>query len=339
MTLPAFFRAPLGSLMLGSRMRSIWCVVLVLGCGNDAAKPIDGAIDVAVDTARPDALLDAPAPPAGAHRYVIDHEHLPTNNNEALMDGLDLDNDTTVDNQLGMVEATFAGMGLSDQPAVDHVIDTAAVIMLADLEAVDLTTASFTIYDGANPMPAACNGSADTTCRHHLAGTATFDVATTSAHDTPLAGAIAANVFTGGPGQVHFPVSLLGATVFLPLIGARVKLTAITDTGVTGVVAGGISQAVIDSTLIPALRLGITAQIANDCNALTTPPACGCVDGTRGKMFLGLLDANHDCAVTDDEIKNNSLFMALLAPDVMIDGQMALSMGVGVTGVHAAFTP
>src|SRR5450432_3517065 len=238
-------------------MRSILCVV-VLGCGNNAAKPIDGRVDVAVDTARPDALLDAPTPPPGARRYVIDHEHLPTNNPESMMYGLDLNNDGTVDNELGMVEGTFAGMGISDQPALDHVIDTGAVIMLADLEAADLTTAptaSFTIYDGANAMPAACNGSSDTTCRHHLAGTATFDVATTSAHDTPLAGAVAANVFTGGPGQLHFPVTLLGATVSLPLIGARVKLTAITDTGVTGVVAGGISQTVIDSMLIPALRL------------------------------------------------------------------------------------
>ena len=63
------------------------------------------------------------------------------------------------------------------------------------------------------------------------------------------------------------------------------------------------------------------------------------MDGSRGKTFLGLLDANHDCVVTDDEIKNNSLIMALLQPDVMIDGQMALSIGVGVTGgprrVHA----
>ena len=328
--------------MLDSRMRSTLCVVVVLGCGNNTAKPIDGAVDVAVDTARPDALLDAPAPPAGARRYVIDHEHLPTNHNEALMYGLDLDNDGVVDNELGMVDSTFAGMGISDQPAVDHVIDTGAVIMLADLEAADLTTAataSFTMYDGANAMPAACNGSADTTCRHHLAGTATFDVATTSARDTPLSGTVAANVFTGGPGQLHVPVSLFGATVSLPLIGARVKLTAITDTGVTGVVAGAITQTVIDSTLIPALRLGLTAQIANDCLALTSPPACGCIDGTRGKTFLSLLDANHDCAVTDLEIKNNSLVMALLAPDVMIDGQMALSMGVGVTGVHAAFTP
>jgi hypothetical protein len=323
-------------------MRSILCAVLVLGCGNDAAKPIDGAIDVAVDTARPDALLDAPAAPPGAHRYVIDHELLPTNNTQAKMYGLDLDNDAMVDNQFGMVEATFAGMGFDDQAAVDHLIDTGTVIMLADLEAADLTTAAtatFTNYDGANPMPAACNGSADTTCRHHLAGTGTFDIATTSAHDTPLTGAVAANVFTGGPGQVHFPVSLLDATVSVPLIGARVKLTAITDTGVTGIVAGGISQTVIDSTLIPAVRLGVTAQIANDCNALTSPPACGCADGTTGKTFIGLLDANQDCAVTDDEIKNNPLFMALLAPDVMIDGQMALSVGIGVTAVHAAFTP
>jgi hypothetical protein len=319
-------------------MRSIWCVVLVLGCGNDAAKAIDGAIDVAVDSAH----ADAPAAPSGAHRFVIDHEHLPVTNNEAVTYGLDLDNDAIVDNKLGQSEAAFAGMGVLTQPGVDHVIDTGAVIMLADLEAVDLTTAAtatFTIFDGTNPMPPACNGSADTTCRHHLTGAATFDVATTSAHDTPLAGAVAANVFTGGPGQLHFPVSLLGATVSLPLIGARVKLTAITDTAVTGIVAGAISQTVIDSTLIPALQLAVTAQIANDCSALTSPPTCGCSAGTNGNTFIAVLDANHDCAVTTDEIKTNSLFMVLLAPDVMIDNQMALSMGVGVTGVRAAFTP
>ena len=327
-------------------MRSILCAVLVVGCGNNASTAIDGAVDVAVDvavdTARPDALLDAPPPPAGSHRYVIDHEHLPTNTTEAHMYGLDLNGDGTVDNQLGMVDATFEGMGLSTQPGVDHVIDTGAVMMLADLEAADLTTAataSFTMYDGANAMPAPCNGSADTTCRHHLAGTATFDVAATSAHDTPLAGAVAANVFIGGPGQLHFPISLLGATVSLQLIGARVKLTGVTDTGVTGIIAGAIPQTVVNSTLIPALRLGFTAQIAADCNALTSPPTCGCLDGSRGKMILGLLDANHDCALTDDEVRNNSLIMALLAPDVSIDGQMALSMGVGVTAVHAAFTP
>ncbi|MEO8840585.1 MAG: hypothetical protein ABI591_21745 [Kofleriaceae bacterium] len=327
-------------------MRSILCAVLFLGCGNDAAKAIDGAVDtVHVDAhvdAPVDALVDAPPPPAGARRYVIDHEMLPTNNSQALMYGLDLDNDATVDNELGMVDAAFAGMGLTTQPALDHVIDTGAVIMLADLEAADLTTAAtatFTMYDGANPMPAACSGTADTTCRHHLTGTATFDVASTSAHDTALPGAIAANVFTGGPGQLHFPVSLLGATVSLPLIGARVKLTGITATGLTGVVAGGISQTVIDSTLIPALRLAVTAQIANDCNALTSPPACGCTGGSIGETYLSLLDANQDCTVTVDEIKTNSLVMALLAPDVMIDGQMAVSMGVGVTAVHAAFTP
>jgi hypothetical protein len=321
-------------------MRSIWCVVLVLGCGNDAARPIDGAIDVA--TARPDALLDAPAPPAGARRYVIGREHLPANNNEAQAYGLDLNNDALVDNQLGMVDATFAAMGLSTQPVVDHLVDTGAVIMLADLETLDLTNAaaaSFTIYDGANPMPAACNGTSDTTCRHHLAETATFDVAATSAHDTALPGAVAASIFTGGPGQLHFPISLMGATVSLQLIGARVKLTSVSDTAITGIVAGAIPKTVIDSTLLPALRLAFTAQIAADCNALTTPPGCGCAQGSLGKTEIGLFDENFDCAVTDDEIKNNTLLESLLAPDQMIDGQMALSMGVGITGIHAAFTP
>ena len=313
-------------------------------CGSDNARTIDAARPIdAIPDAPPDALLDAPAPPANAHRFVVDHEHLPTNNNEARMYGLDLNGDATVDNQLGMVIATFSGMGLSTQPGLDHAIDTGAIEILADVEAADLTTAAqatVALFDGTNAMPAPCHGSGDTTCRHHLAGTATFDVASTSAHDTPLAGAIVAGVLDAGPGTLHLRTMILGAPVDLQLIGARVRLTQPSDTGImTGIIAGAITQTEIDASLIPALQAAVTAQIAVDCSALTTPPGCGCADGSTGKTFIALFDANQNCAVTTDEIKNNSLIMSLLSPDVTIDAMPALSLGVGVSAVHAAFTP
>jgi hypothetical protein len=43
--------------------------------------------------------------------------------------------------------------------------------------------------------------------------------------------------------------------------------------------------------------------------------------------------------VSQAEIKTNSLIVSLLAPDVTIDATPALSLGVGVSAVHAAFTP
>jgi hypothetical protein len=312
-------------------------VLMLVACGGGSSNPIDAAI-------QPDALIDAPAPPPGAHRYVVDHVKLPSTNTEAKMYGLDLNNDGMVDNQLGMVLGTLSGMGVNSQLSTDHAVDSGAILQLADLDALDLTTeatAMFTLYDGAHAMPAPCNGASDPTCRHHLAGTATFDLATTSAHDTPLAGAIAAGVFTAGPGQLHVQAALFGgAPVVLTLIGARVKITGASEASVTsGVVAGGLSQSEIDGTLIPALQHGATAVVAADCTALTSPPACGCASGSSGKTVIGLLDANHDCAVSNDEIKNNALFMSLLAPDVTINNQPALSMGIGITAVHAAFTP
>jgi len=317
-------------------------IVALAACGSDGAKPSDAAIDAAIDAALPDALLDAPAPPPNAHRYVIDHELLPTNNNQARMYALDLDSDGQVDNQLGMVMGTLAGMGLDPQPPLTHAIDTGAAIMLADLDATTLTsgTATFAMFQGANPMPAPCTGASDPVCRHHLAGTATFDVAATSPNDPPLTGAIAGGLVDAGPGILHLTTSFLGANVSLQLIGARVRLTSPSDAQImTGILAGGVSTTEIDATLIPAMQTAISAQIALDCHALTSPPQCGCTDGTTGKTFISLFDTNQDCAVTATEIKMNSLIMSLLAPDVTIGSQQALSLGVGITAVHAAFLP
>lgn len=328
-------------------MRTL-CLLALLGCGSDHDATIDAAkqIDARPIDARPDApadaLLDAPMAPLGAHRFVIDHQYLPTTNNEARMYGLDLNGDSVVDNQLGMVNAAVAGMGFSTQPVLDHAIDTGGIEILADLEATDLTTAAqatFTLLDGANAMPAPCNGINDTTCRHHLAGTATFDVLA-SPHDTPLAGAIAAGVVTAGPGTLHLRTSVFGSLVDLKLIGARVKLSQPTDASImTGVIAGAITQDEINTSVYPPLQTGLTAQIALDCNALTSPPACGCTSGSPGSTVISLFDTDHDCKVSLAELESSSLLTSLLTPDVTIDAMPALSVGVGVTAVHAAFTP
>jgi hypothetical protein len=309
--------------------------LVVVGCGGgNKATP-----DVALP---PDALFDAPMPPPNVHRYVIDHETLPQNTNQAREFGLDLNNDGTVDNQLGMVFATLSSMGFDSQAATDKAIDTGQIIALADLEADSLATgaATFTMFDGANAMPSPCHGAADTTCRHHLAGTATFDVAASSARDTPLAGTIAGAAFTTTTaGHIHL-ANVFGSPSSIQLIGAKVKLALLTDPSISdSVVAGGISQTEIDAKVIPGMQQQFMALVTRDCTNLASPPTCGCADGSSGKTVLGLFDADHNCMISTAEVKGNALITSLLMPDVTLEGQPCLSLGVQVHAVHAAFAP
>lgn len=313
--------------------------IVMLGCGGDNKSP--GSIDAAPP---PDALLDAVMPAPNVHRYVVDRENVPTNNSEAHTFALDLNNDGTVDNQLGMVVGALSGMGFDEQLATTKAIDTGQILALIDVEADSLADgpATFAMFDGANGMPSPCHGGADTTCRHHLAGTATFDVAATSARDTPLAGTIAGGTFTTtSAGHVHLEnIALFATPTSLQLLGARVKLASLTDPTVgDSIIAGGISQTEIDAKIIPGMQQGFTAAVTRDCTNLASPPACGCGASSSGKTLLDLFDTDHNCAISVDEVKGNSLIQSLLAPDVMIEGQMCLSLGVQVHAVHAAFTP
>jgi hypothetical protein len=324
-------------------MRAAIIVCVLAACGSDNHKPPDAAVD---------APIDVPPPPPGHYHYVVDHLMTPRNNNEARMYGMDLDNDALVDNQLGMVMSTLDGMGFTVQTDTDHAIDTGGLITLVDLYAEDFTTTvtpTLTTYDGANPFPFPCNGTGDTTCRHHLAGTAMFTI--TSTMDPPLAGTITAGALLAGPGQLEVELEFGSATpIKLTLIGARTKFAAATATTITGgVIAGAVSQADINAKLVPGMATGFQALVQRDCCGLATSPggatcnptatpACGCVANSTGRNVIGLFDATpKDCMITAGEIQNNVLIQALLAPDVSINGTMGLSMGFGYTGIVGAF--
>src|SRR4051812_33435904 len=89
-------------------------VSVVVGCGGGGSGKPDAMVD---------SPIDAPPVPEGTHyHYVVDHEFVPTNNNQAREFGLDLNGDSVVDNQLGMVLGVFAGMGFSTQADADHLV-------------------------------------------------------------------------------------------------------------------------------------------------------------------------------------------------------------------------
>jgi hypothetical protein len=286
---------------------------------------------------------DGVSPPSGPHfTYVTDTVTVPENNTQAREIGLDLDDNGTVDNQLGMVLGTLAGQGLEVQGTLDEAVLTGSIILLLDLQSPSFTSTSGAGLDiklGENPSPAPCTDpDVLTTCGKHLDGNGTFSVAANSPTNAGVDGKIAGGVFSGGPGDITLQIALGGTEpIDLKLIGARAKASSITETGIGEVIlAGALTQADLDAQVIPAVHGQLGPLIERDCGVGGAPPECGCGAGTTGKTVIGLFDTTpKDCTVSIDEIKNNSLIKSLLAPDVEIDGTPALSLGISVTAVKA----
>jgi hypothetical protein len=334
-----------------ARHHALFVSALLAGCGSNNNAPVDAKIDGKAVDATPDAPPDAgpDARPADAetatgahHHYVVSKEHIPSTTPEATTFGLDLNGDHVVDNQLGKALASFSSF-FNSQAAADTLVDNGTILMLADFESDDFTTetdAGFTLFAGANPMPPACDGSADTTCRHHLTGTGTFDIAATSTHDAPLVGDVVAGTFTGAPGTITIQLPILAAAAQVSLIGGRVQMVGATAAGFTNaIVGGGITMNEINTHVYPAVATAVTAKIATECNVAAGPPACGCTSGSIDADIVSLFDTNHDCTVTTAEVVGNSTIQGIFAPDIMIDGQMVLSVGIGIEAVDGTFTP
>jgi len=312
--------------------------------GSDAPL-VDAAIDApAIDMAI-DAQTDAPMPPTAHHRYVLDSLLVPLNNTQARDYGLDLDNDGVVDNQLGMVMGTLTAQGFDLQASTTAQVDRGQLLELFDLGAASYTSepnATFAAYAGASPMPAPCAGANDATCRRHLTGSGTFAIAAASPINPALTGSIVAGSMTTAPGHLLAPITLFtvaGAPLYVTLVGAKVQVSMASDARIVQLkLTGGITQADIDGTLIPAMREGIEAEVRRDCTMLANPPTCGCPSGSTGKTMLDLFDtAPKNCTVSVQEVRDNSLIQSLLAPDVTLEGQRCLSYGVRATAVAAAF--
>jgi hypothetical protein len=296
--------------------------------------------------------------PEGTHyHYVANKVFLPSSNTQAREYGLDLNGDKTVDNQLGMVLSTLAGMGFKLQDTIDTAVAEGSIILLVDFQTKDFTSttaAGIQVFLGTNPTPAPCTGTETYDpatmmgCKHHLDGSGMFTIDPAGPTDAALGGKIVAGTFTGGSEDSTLSLQIaLGGTdaIQLDLIGARAKASSISDTmigsGTSGgvIVAGAVTKEDIDNKVIPAIQTQLVPTIARDCTALTMPPACGCAADSTGKTILGLFDTTpKDCMVTVDEIKNNSLIVSLLAPDVTINGKMALSIGIKATAVKATYT-
>ncbi len=294
---------------------------------------------------------DSQPTPVGTHyHYVVNKVNVPTSTALATEYGLDIDGTGAKnDNALGMVLSLLASPSLGNfdiQGTIDTAVASGSIILLADVQTSDATFTSdgatgISVKLGENPMPAACNGSADTTCGHHLTPTGgSFDVKAGN-DDLALGGKIVGGTFNGGPGNLSIQIALSGTNpIQLDLIGARVKASSMTSDNLGSVIIGGaISQDDINTKVIPTVVTELAPTITRDCTMPTVPPGCGCVSGSTGATILSIFDKNPvDCAVSMDEVVNNGIVSSSLAPDVTVNGVKALSLGIKVTAEKATFT-
>jgi hypothetical protein len=271
-------------------------------------------------------------------------------------------------NKLGGLIATLktAG-GLDIQTPLTQAVNDGTIILLSDFQTTDFTNApgaGFSVFLGNNPNPAACDGSADTTCGHQFSGSASFGIDPNNVDNPALAGPVVSGEFTSGPGDLTIEFSLAtgaggGAPLMINLKDAHVKASGISATGMTSITIGGaIPQADIQNMLIPTVATQLNATVAGECTA-EAGGACGsgltevdcstgsnlCCSGNAGELagsnsVVGL-DANGDCTITAAELQSNSVVAGLLSPDVATTGNGtadAVSFGIGATATGAVFT-
>jgi hypothetical protein len=299
-------------------MRHLLIAVLLVGCGDN------------------ELVLEGPH-----YQYVMSSLKLPMNNDDARAFGLDLNSDKTVDNQLGMVFGTLSTMGLGVDGTAREALLRGGLILLADLQTVDFQDSEIsgvTTYLGRDPSPTPCLDPARLeTCGQQLLGGGHFSIEPDSGSDLGQ-GAIARGVLSAGVDVLPIELALdVNAPLRLDLHAARVRFTSLSEDGFVGVLGGAIIQDDADRVIVPQAAHEIERIVGAECGQPAGVAPCGCIKASRADEFQRTFDNNDDCEVALDEVANNDLVKALLAPDIKKTGLLGLSFGVGVEFRRATF--
>lgn len=268
--------------------------------------------------------------------------------------GLDLGSKTSatldgrLDNNLGQALVVLAGVNdmLNGQTTLDVAVNEGSIILLVDFQSKDFlnSNSGFTVKFGTSPNPPACNGDM-TSCGHHLMGGASFQLASNSPSGL-VTGKLASGVFDGGPGNLSLQITIGSTTpILLPLVHARVKVTAVSDTSLKALVGGLITQADLETNVGGALVGPLTQLLGASCTQLepANPPDCGCTG--LALQLIHLIDGDTgtaaDCKVSAQEILNNPATGGYTTPDGCSMDTCAkadaISVGLNIEAVAATF--
>jgi hypothetical protein len=287
------------------------------------------------------------------YHFVANKVFVPTSESESREYGLDLDGNGTHDNQLGIVLAALKGFGFDIQATIDKAVNSGEITLLVDFQTNNFMSsagAGIQVLLGKNPMPAPCSSGDDMTCGHQLTGSGSFDIDPNGPTDAALSGKIVGGMFTGGPGNLSLQIAFGGGSpIQLDLIGARAQASGISMTGIGsptdgGVIIGGaVTQDDINNKILPAIPPELENSIMRDCTMLNNPPGCGCKPNSTGATILSTFDGKimgspADCQVTTAEVMANSSVTSALQPDVTVNGQLSISLGVKATAVTGTYT-
>ncbi|HET6614045.1 MAG TPA: hypothetical protein VFG83_18725 [Kofleriaceae bacterium] len=325
-----------------------------MGCGGDddpgTTPDIDSGGGPDVDGMTGPPTVDE----SGDHyTYVASAINVPTTSAERETLGFDYNGDDQVDNQLGVL-LTLADSFLGTQELVDTQVAVGSFILLADVQATSLETATgvgFQVFLGENAMPEPCPGgdtSDPTACGLHLQGDATFDVSADSPPNAQVVGQIVNGNLSAGPGDVSLSLNIVegGAPLNLNLVQAQVSGTVSADGVMTGVLGGAITQESIDNDILPVVQMFMNDAFTADCNTDNADMTCECTSGSTGET-LQAFDIDDSCDISVEDLKNSSLVMSGLKADLDLfdangdpgqDGvNDSLSAGLGFTAVKGTF--
>jgi hypothetical protein len=212
------------------------------------------------------------------------------------------------------------------------------VLLLVDYQTIDYTEAAASgirVLIGTNPSPTPCTTATD--CGHHLTGAGTFDVGFQSKDAGELVGTVRGGMFASAAGSFSIQLSMgnganggpMVSPHEVPLVGARVVVTAASDTALTGVIGGAIPR---DKMMELASSLTLDLQLVSD--QCSVAGGCSCAT-TYARSLLTALDTNGDCILTSDEA--DVAFAGVTDADISVAGEAAISFGVGFHAVPGTF--
>ncbi len=320
-------------------------LVPMFACGDDGGDSTDDNADGMVT--------------GETYQYVAKEVFVPSANQHPGQFGLNIDNDADgVDNKLGTAIVTI-GTTLQNptlgSEAVNAAVADGSIIFLAEVQAPAFDTAAgagFVLSKGSNPMPAACTDpTMPATCGQHLTGTGMF---TSTGASAQLTGSITGGTMTAGPGALTLQIALGDSDPLdLDLVLAQVKVSGIDESGTAACtistpdscvrIGGAITDANMDTKVLPAIKASlIDPLLAEGCDATMANMGgrdrCGCEGAAV--MVISLLDDVEDCAITVQEIKDDTVVGNLIKPDITLEGctgPCAISVGVMASMTTAEF--